>query len=524
MIEPIPSQIDLANTADFALGALRIRPALRTIETPGERITLEPRVMQVLVLLANHRGEVVTRDTMIACCWDGVIVGEDAIQRSIGRLRRVAETVGNFEIETLSRIGYRLIAPEPETKNRLPQTRSPDDPNRRTSVAFGAVEVKSAQSQDEEFIELLADDITAALSLNRDLKVAARIPSADVATDIRDIGQTFSVDYIATLLLRRAGDQVRLRVQLVETDSRRIAWTHSVGGLTFIGAAPSDDLIIDLASRLATELVREETDRALRKHEDLTAWEAVVRANAAYQRINLDSLAFAEAEARRAVALDPGFGAAQAALANALAATYELGGALNEGVATEARIHCDLALAADQANPTVLAWVSNALGMITRPSEGFELAERAIELAPTHPIAHLYLARHQLYRGDAEAALAALAQHDRVAPRFPWQYFVEFHKGLARFMAGQIDSAERAFERAALMNPDYPYCWIAKTIVYGLQGRSEDAAAAAVSLWALDGAESLDLQLARVAHSYPDPDISQTLQATLKNAWASETN
>ncbi len=524
MIERPSSQIDLANTADFALGALRVRPALRTIETPGEPITLEPRVMQVLVLLADCRAEVVTRDEMITRCWNGVVVGEDAIQRCIGRLRRVAKTVGNFEIETLSRIGYRLVGAELETDGRLPQTRSPDDPNRRTSVAFGTVQVQSTQSQDEGFAELLADDVTAALSLNRDLQVAARIPSADAAADIRDIGRAFGVDYIATMSLRRVSDQIRLRLQLAETSSRRIAWTHSVVGLTLIGAAPPDDLIVDLASRLATELVREETDRALRKHEDLTAWEAVVRANAAYQRINLDSLAFAEVEARRAVALDPGFGAAQAALANALAAIYELGGALNADVATEARTHCDLALAADQANPTVLAWVSNALGMITRPSEGFELAERAIELAPTHPIAHLYLARHQLYRGNAEAALAALAQHDHVAPRFPWQYFVEFHKGLAQFMIGRIDDAERAFERASLMNPDYPYSWIAKSIIYMIQGRPTEAKVAADGLKTLDGVDSLDLQLARVAHSYPDPDISNTLQAALKNAWISETN
>lgn len=64
--------------------------------------------MQVLVYLAQRRGETVTRDDLIAGCWRGVVVGEDAIQRCIGRLRKTAATVGGFEIQTLNRLGYRL--------------------------------------------------------------------------------------------------------------------------------------------------------------------------------------------------------------------------------------------------------------------------------------------------------------------------------------------------------------------------------------------------------------------------------
>lgn len=522
MIETDANPIELSKTADFSVGILRIRPSLRAVEMDGSSITLEPRVMQVLVLLAGQAGNVVTRDTMIECCWNGLVVGEDAIQRCVGRLRRVAENLGGFEIETLNKVGYRFVTISPDSGSRLPKARFSSDPSHRTAVAFGEVRVQSSLDEDREFTELLVDDITAALSLNRDLKVTARIAASHVAADIREIGQEYGVDYIATVTLRRADHHVRLRLQLSEVNSRRIAWTHSIEGLSPIDAMPSDDLVVDLSSRIATELKREETDKALRKHSDLTAWEAVVRANAAYQRINLDSLAFAEKEARRAVELDPGFGAAQAALANALAATYELGGALDKAIATEARVHCDLALAADQENPTILAWVSNSLGMITRPAEGMQLADRAIDLAPTHNIAHLYLARHHLYQGHADGALAALAEHDRVAPRFPWQYFVEFHKGLAHFMLGKIDLAERAFERACLMNPDYPYCWIAKSIIYMVQGRSVDAQAAVKGLKSLDGPDSLTLQLARIAHSYPEPDISHTLQETLKNAWALE--
>lgn len=517
--EPHIAPINLAASADFSVGVLRVRPSIRSIETDVETVTLEPRVMQVLMLLAEHPGQTVTRDDMITRCWGGIVVGEDAIQRCIGRLRRTAETIGGFEIETLSRIGYRLSILEAKTDNRLPQVRSVGDQVERPSIAFAGIQTHSPLSQDTEFAELLADDVTDALSLNRDIQVAARVSTIGAEVDIRTIGQALDVDFVATAVFRRTGEAARLRLQLAKAESRRIVWTYSVENLLLESAVPSDDLVVDLASRIATELAREETNRALSKRDGLTAWEAVVRANAAYQRINLDSLAFAIKEARRAVALDPGFGAAHAALANALAATYELGGGQDPATAAEARTHCDLALATDQDNPTVLTWVSNALGMITRPAEGLAYGERAIELAPTHPIAHLYISRQYLHHGRADDAIAALEEHDRVAPRFPWQYYVTFFHGLAQFMTGQIDDAERSFDRSSQMNPDYPYSWIAKTIVYSVLGRLDDARKSADRLKALDGEDTLALQLARVAHSYPDPGVAAPLQEALRNAW-----
>ena len=67
--------------------------------------------MQVLAALARMQDRVVSRDDLIEACWGGRIVGEDAINRCIGRLRRLAENVdGSFAIETVARVGYRLTA------------------------------------------------------------------------------------------------------------------------------------------------------------------------------------------------------------------------------------------------------------------------------------------------------------------------------------------------------------------------------------------------------------------------------
>jgi DNA-binding winged helix-turn-helix (wHTH) protein len=102
------ARIILAHEAEFALGGLRIHPSKRMVIAGDQREILQPRIMQVLVLLARRRGEVVSRDELIAACWGGNAVSDDAINRCIARIRRLAEAHGGFALETVPRVGYQL--------------------------------------------------------------------------------------------------------------------------------------------------------------------------------------------------------------------------------------------------------------------------------------------------------------------------------------------------------------------------------------------------------------------------------
>lgn len=130
----VADRIELAHAPEFMLGRLTVRPAERElVRDDGAREVVEPRVMQVLIALVDARGGVVTRDALTRRCWDGRVVGEDAINRVISRLRRAAETIGagSFRIETLTKVGYRLIAeaagdaPGPATAHVPPRSRLP---------------------------------------------------------------------------------------------------------------------------------------------------------------------------------------------------------------------------------------------------------------------------------------------------------------------------------------------------------------------------------------------------------------
>src|SRR5262245_34077172 len=106
----VQTPIELARTADFDVGAMRVRPVALEVDYAGQTQRLEPRVMQALVALCEANGEVVSRDDLIARCWSGLVVGDDAINRVMSKIRRLSKGDGGgaFKLETVPRVGYRL--------------------------------------------------------------------------------------------------------------------------------------------------------------------------------------------------------------------------------------------------------------------------------------------------------------------------------------------------------------------------------------------------------------------------------
>ncbi|WP_118857579.1 winged helix-turn-helix domain-containing protein [Sphingomonas mesophila] len=100
---------DLVGLDDFTLGNLTVSPSRRSVVSGDRSLAVEPRVMQVLVLLARAKGEVVTRQHLFDQVWGGVPVGEDSLNRAVGGVRKaIALDPDNLELETIPRTGYRL--------------------------------------------------------------------------------------------------------------------------------------------------------------------------------------------------------------------------------------------------------------------------------------------------------------------------------------------------------------------------------------------------------------------------------
>jgi Tol biopolymer transport system component/DNA-binding winged helix-turn-helix (wHTH) protein len=96
----------------FRIGEYLVRPALNRIIAPDRTIQLEPKIMEVLVCLAEARGDVVPKQVLIDRVWAGVFVTDDVLVRAIAELRRAFrdEAGRPTVIETIRKRGYRLLA------------------------------------------------------------------------------------------------------------------------------------------------------------------------------------------------------------------------------------------------------------------------------------------------------------------------------------------------------------------------------------------------------------------------------
>jgi DNA-binding winged helix-turn-helix (wHTH) protein/TolB-like protein len=102
-------RVDLSIELPFLLGGARIDPPAHEITLHRKSERMQPQTMKVLVALHDKTGQVVTREELVDRCWDGRIVGDDVINRSILLLRRFAQESRGFRIETVPRAGYRLV-------------------------------------------------------------------------------------------------------------------------------------------------------------------------------------------------------------------------------------------------------------------------------------------------------------------------------------------------------------------------------------------------------------------------------
>lgn len=132
---------DLASRPDLSFGPLSVSPSRRRLSGPAGEVQLEPLIIQVLLVLLDSEGRVVTRDQLFEAVWGGTMVGDDSLNRAIARVRGAVDKVapGLVEIETIPRTGYRATG-EWNSADRNPATRGASGRaiSRRTVLASGA--------------------------------------------------------------------------------------------------------------------------------------------------------------------------------------------------------------------------------------------------------------------------------------------------------------------------------------------------------------------------------------------------
>ncbi len=103
----------LAGNADFQMRDWLVEPDLNQISRDGHSITLEPQTMAVLVMLAERAGDPIASDVIIERVWDGRPMADNPLYKAVTKLRHALgdDARAPEYIETISKKGYRLIAP-----------------------------------------------------------------------------------------------------------------------------------------------------------------------------------------------------------------------------------------------------------------------------------------------------------------------------------------------------------------------------------------------------------------------------
>lgn len=272
--------VDLAHEPEFSVGAMHVGPSLREVKCGSQVQSVEPRVMQVLVELARHRGRVVSRQDLIDACWGGRVVGDEAVNRCIAAIRRLSETFGGFSVTTIARVGYKLDeVPMESGAGRAPQesellqiasrrtTGLPRKPGLKQipsvmvalaaaaavvvvgiSIAWSGLAPPASQVMDRTaFFGFLADGADPALATvaksSTDqtfqtlgalrLTTVARAETLGAAAARRlDKARELGARYAISGEIRREGAVVKLSVRIEDASTRATLWEHGLEAAT----------------------------------------------------------------------------------------------------------------------------------------------------------------------------------------------------------------------------------------------------------------------------------------------------
>jgi len=133
--------------AGFLIGESLVEPRTNRIARGEMAAHVEPRVMDVLVCLAEHAGEVVSRETLNQRVWTNVVVTDQAVTNCISELRQHLgdDRAANRVIETIPKRGYRLAVPvrlargEASTSSPLPAPAASGSMRRPWLLAAGSI-------------------------------------------------------------------------------------------------------------------------------------------------------------------------------------------------------------------------------------------------------------------------------------------------------------------------------------------------------------------------------------------------
>ena len=499
----------------FRVGDWLVEPSLNQVSRDGVVQKLEPRKMELLRVLACRPGELVTTDELLELVWGGSIVTQSSVYQSVAQLRRLLGDTSDQPtyIETISRKGYRLIAPVEQIADATPQPTIASRPSTRVPwlrwaaagmvVALGATiwvlpdswltnwfsasgepvaiavvpftDLSESQA-DQLFVDGLSEAVLDSLSRVPRLRVAARnssFSSRSGSVDVADLGRKLDTTHVLEGSVRRTESAISVSAWLTEIASGQRVWAETYDRRVPQSAGLQVQIARDVASKLGV-LPEAQSARILPDPVgvNVDAYDLYLLGNANMVARTPDKIARARDYFRTAVELDPKFAAAYVGLARSHINNYFYAALPLSDAAARAQPLLDRALTLDPLLPEAHA----TQGLLR--VELLELAEaevdlrRAISLNPNYADAYLYLGMAAASDGRP---LDALEQYRTAARLDPLNFILLVRMGLEAGSAGQYEDSERLYRRAMDLAPGHPNATWGMAFNYMLRGQLDES-------------------------------------------------
>lgn len=243
-------------------GRHSLEPATCRLWVGEAEIRLTRKSAQVLRLLVERAGQPVSKEQLFASVWSGTVVSDDALTTCIQELRKALGDDARQPryIETRHRYGYRFVAPlAPE-----PAARS------LAAIAVLPFTDMSPERDQSYFCEGVAEELIDALNGVEGLRVSCRSCSfrfRDAGVDVREVGRQLAVSAVVQGSVRKAGDQLRISVQLVDATSGYHRWSrrfeHVLGDVFGIQDDIAETVAISLRKEVLPSAIFRRADRRL---------------------------------------------------------------------------------------------------------------------------------------------------------------------------------------------------------------------------------------------------------------------
>ena len=490
-------------TRNVRFGAFEVDFRAWELRKRGMRMKLQEKPFQILALLVERAGEVVTRKDLRERLWapETHVTFDRSLNTAMNKLRRVlGDTAGNPRfVETLPRRGYRFLAPVTQAGGPAPRALK----TRATIDSLAVLPFQNASSDPE--MEYLSDGVSEslinALSQLPEMRVMARstvFRYKGRELDPQTVGRELGVRAVLTGRVVQRGDTLVIAAELVQVDRGWRLWGERYRRPLSDIFEVQEEISQEISDKLRLHLTSEDNRRLAKRYtENTEAYRDYLRGRYCCNKMSEADLKKGIAYFEQAIRKDPKYALAYAGLADCyLLLTFFSLLPPKQAIprASEAVIK---ALELDQE----LAEAHGVMGSIRKIHhwdwKGAEIEyERALELSPNYAAAHRWRAAHLSAMGRSEEALREIHKAQELDPL---SLIISMEIAWNLYMARDYDGAVEQSLKTLEIEPNFVPAHHTLGLAYEQAGKYQEAISAFEK--SRDGSESNPATLAALGHA-----------------------